>query len=49
MSVIKIPFLLTDVTVWSRPPRQTVTQVAADQVMTGASVDANAYFTLIGV
>lgn len=48
-SVIKVLSLLTDVTVGSHPSRKAVTQVSTDQVMTGASVDANAHFALIGV
>lgn len=49
MSVIKGPLVLTDVTVRPHPPGKAVAQVSTDQVVAGAGVDANPFFTLIGV
>lgn len=43
------PFILTDVTVWSRPPRKAVTKVSTNQVTTGAGVHAYIHLTLVGV
>lgn len=45
----KAASVLTDVTVWPRPPRKAVAQVSPDQVVAGAGVGADVYFTLIGV
>lgn len=43
------PFILTDVTFGSYPPREAVTQVSTYQVTTRAGVDTYARLALIGV
>lgn len=43
------PFILTDVTFWSYPPGEAITQVSTYQVTTRAGVDTYARLALVGI